>query len=204
MSMPRALSCDRVTLSTVLPTESNTPIASRTDHSTKTATTATIARAIESRNASFMTDQGSTRLSTRRARRARTRAAGRAWVAPASVSVTGDMVAVGGPPRHSLPELWGVLTTRLASSRASLGRCPVRVLRSGVPPGDLGRGLDRRLHRLHRLLGLAQRLVRLVFDGSPLGVTSDRHDRVVVGERDEPHTHGDTSGGVDLPDGDPR
>ena len=48
--MPWALSLERVTLSTVLPTESKTPMTSRTDHSTKTATTAMIARPIASRN----------------------------------------------------------------------------------------------------------------------------------------------------------
>jgi len=55
----------RVTLSTVWPTESKTPIESRTDHRMVTATRVTTARPMASRNDSFITDQGSTLPNTR-------------------------------------------------------------------------------------------------------------------------------------------
>ena len=70
--------------------ESQTPAAPSTDHTISTETTVTTPKAIESRNAVFITDHGSTRVSRRRARRggrldaARGRAAslarGRCWV----------------------------------------------------------------------------------------------------------------------------
>src|ERR1700709_1364183 len=101
MSVPWALAVDRVTLSTVRPTESKTPIASRTDQSTKTATTATTAIAMDSRNDSFITAHGSARPGTGRARRALTRVTGRLVALCLIVSVTGDMVEVGWLPRHS-------------------------------------------------------------------------------------------------------
>src|SRR4051794_14590155 len=49
--------------------ESHTPAAPRTDHTTATATTVTMPNAIESRNAVFMIDHGSTCTSRSRARR---------------------------------------------------------------------------------------------------------------------------------------
>src|SRR3954467_6481286 len=49
--------------------ESHTPAAPSTDHTMRTETIVTMPKAIESRNAVFMTDQGSIRLSRSRARR---------------------------------------------------------------------------------------------------------------------------------------
>src|SRR5690349_24940298 len=54
---------------TVLLIESQTPAAPRTDHTMNTETTVTMPKAIESRNDTFITDQGSIRLRRRRARR---------------------------------------------------------------------------------------------------------------------------------------
>src|SRR3954449_9569082 len=49
--------------------ESQTPAAASTDQMMKTDTTVTTPRAIDSRNAVFITDHGSMRVSRRRARR---------------------------------------------------------------------------------------------------------------------------------------
>src|SRR6186713_1685245 len=54
---------------TVLLMESHTPAAPSTCQTIATETTVTTANAIDSRNAVFMTDQGSTRVSLSRARR---------------------------------------------------------------------------------------------------------------------------------------
>src|SRR5215213_8056273 len=54
---------------TVLLIELQTPAASSTDQTRNTETTVTIPNAIESRNDTFITDQGSMRLSRSRARR---------------------------------------------------------------------------------------------------------------------------------------
>src|SRR3954452_21687998 len=54
---------------TVLLMESQTPAAPRTDQTMNTDTTVTMPKAIDSRNDTFITDQGSIRLSRRRARR---------------------------------------------------------------------------------------------------------------------------------------
>src|SRR4051812_28250443 len=54
---------------TVLLIESQTPAAPRTDQTMNTDTTVTMPKAIDSRNDTFITDQGSIRLSRRRARR---------------------------------------------------------------------------------------------------------------------------------------
>src|SRR5689334_470412 len=54
---------------TVLLIESQTPAAPSTDQTRNTETTVTMPKAIDSRNDTFITDQGSMRLSRRRARR---------------------------------------------------------------------------------------------------------------------------------------
>src|SRR6476661_4650072 len=54
---------------TVLLIELQTPAAPSTDHTMKTDTTVTMPNAIDSRNDTFITDQGSIRLSRSRARR---------------------------------------------------------------------------------------------------------------------------------------
>ena len=54
---------------TVLLIELQTPAAPSTDHTMNTETTVTMPKAIDSRNDTFITDQGSMRLSRRRARR---------------------------------------------------------------------------------------------------------------------------------------
>src|SRR3954466_11999632 len=54
---------------TVLLIESQTPAAPSTDQTRNTETTVTMPKAIDSRNDTFITDQGSIRLSRRRARR---------------------------------------------------------------------------------------------------------------------------------------
>src|SRR5262245_14745788 len=65
---------------TVLLIESQTPAAPSTDHTMNTETTVTMPKAIDSRNDTFITDQGSIRLSLRRARRGARAAARRALV----------------------------------------------------------------------------------------------------------------------------
>src|SRR5690606_32581560 len=56
---------------TISSTEENTPAASRTDHNTATATNNVMPSATDSKNAVFMTDHGSTRISRSRALRIR-------------------------------------------------------------------------------------------------------------------------------------
>src|SRR5262247_625899 len=79
--------------------ESQTPAAPSTAQTMETATTVTIARAIDRAKAIFMTDQGSTRTSRSRARRGRPR--GRLVVVGA---VRGS---VAGPGRVALATLFG-------------------------------------------------------------------------------------------------
>src|SRR3982750_3161929 len=111
MSMPWALSLERVTLSAVLPTESKTPMLSSTDQSTRIPTNATIAMHTESRNDSFITDHGSTRASTNRARRGLPGPAAGARRGVLTSDGTGGIVAVGWPPPHgSRPGAFELLT----------------------------------------------------------------------------------------------
>src|SRR5688572_26582872 len=101
---------------TVLLIESHTPAAPSTCHTMATETTVTTANAIDSRNAVFMTDQGSTRVSRRRARRG-PRGAGR-WVATSAVAVTvgpgalGVGASVGGGGRSEIGGGGGRLPNR--------------------------------------------------------------------------------------------
>src|SRR3954453_14467823 len=97
--------------------ESQTPAAPRTDHTTPTATTRTMPNAIESRNAVFITDQGSRCVSRRRARRG---PRGRATVEPARVvdEVAEEPVAVDEGPA----EVVAALCERLAPPAPHPGR----------------------------------------------------------------------------------
>src|SRR5262245_7498193 len=81
---------------TVLLIEVHTPAAPSTDHTMNTDTTVTMPNAIESRNDTFITDQGSMRLSRRRARRgARAGAEVRRGRAVVGAGATGGRAVVG-------------------------------------------------------------------------------------------------------------
>src|SRR5206468_858503 len=81
---------------TVLLIEVQTPAALSTDQIMNTETTVTMPKAIESRNEIFMTDQGSIRLSRRRARRgARAAAFVVRRVVTAAGAATGAEAGVG-------------------------------------------------------------------------------------------------------------
>src|SRR5262249_2946153 len=81
---------------TVLLIESQTPAAPRTDHTMNTDTTVTMPNAIESRNDTFITDQGSMRLRRRRGRRGGREAARRcAALVRREVGATGAVGAAG-------------------------------------------------------------------------------------------------------------
>src|SRR4051812_45605707 len=67
----RVLESVPTTSRTVLSIDVHTPEAFSTDHRTATATTMTMPIATDSRNATFMTDQGSTWVNRSRARRGR-------------------------------------------------------------------------------------------------------------------------------------
>src|SRR3954463_10052889 len=97
--------------------ESQTPAAPRTDHTTATATTRTMPNAIESRNAVFITDQGSRCVRRRRARRV---PRGRATVEPARVveEVAEEPVGVEEGPA----EVVAALCERLAPVAPDPGR----------------------------------------------------------------------------------
>src|SRR5919109_4753734 len=96
MSKSELLS-DRTTATLSL-IESHTPAAPGTAHTIETATTVTIARAIDRAKAIFMTDQGSTRTRRSRARRGRPR--GR-------LVVVLGLGSGGGPGRRALVTLFG-------------------------------------------------------------------------------------------------
>src|SRR4051812_49835982 len=81
--------------------ESQTPAAPSTDQTTATATTVTMPKAIDSRNAVFITDHGSRCTNLRRARRG---APGRAPGAPAPGGGAGAGGGLPGAPRPGAPD----------------------------------------------------------------------------------------------------
>src|SRR3954447_11612990 len=103
---------------TVLLIEVHTPAAPSTDHTMNTDTTVTMPKAIDSRNDTFITDQGSIRLSRSRARRGDRDDVHRVLAAaPRRVEVTGTAAVCSGSARP-----WTGWTARGRGSAPGAGR----------------------------------------------------------------------------------